>query len=185
MQSGLRALWEFKLSAHKNPEYQIYLGIGSNIQAKDNLPRAIDLLNLTVTIVKISSVYKTPPVGSVGPDFLNAVVLVHTKIPPNDLRSNIIRDIERKLGRVRTSDKNAPRPIDIDILIVNNQVYDKEIWEQAHLAIPLAEIIPGYTHPLTGATLSQIAAHFSKSTRITAQSNIIILPSKLNSTSDN
>ena len=168
------------MSAHKHPEHHIYLGIGSNIQARYNLPWAIDLLRQFVTIEKISSIFKTPSVGSEGPDFLNAVLLIRTNLPPDDLRSLIIRDIEKRLGRVRTTDKNAPRTIDIDILIVDNQFYDDEIWEQAHLAIPLAEIAPGYTHPVTGVTLNQIATHLAKTTLISAQRNIIIHPSKPN-----
>jgi len=168
------------LSADRNPEHWVYLGIGSNIQARYNLPWAIDLLRQFVTIEKISSIFKTPSVGSEGPDFLNAVLLIRTNLPPDDLRSLIIRDIEKRLGRVRTTDKNAPRTIDIDILIVDNQFYDDEIWEQAHLAIPLAEIAPGYTHPVTGVTLNQIATHLAKTTLISAQRNIIIHPSKPN-----
>ena len=168
------------MSAHKHPEHHIYLGIGSNIQARYNLPWAIDLLRQFVTIEKISSIFKTPSVGSEGPDFLNAVLLIRTNLPPDDLRSLIIRDIEKRLGRVRTTDKNTPRTIDIDILIVDNQFYDDEIWEQAHLAIPLAEIAPGYTHPVTGVTLNQIATHLAKTTLISAQRNIIIHPSKPN-----
>jgi 2-amino-4-hydroxy-6-hydroxymethyldihydropteridine diphosphokinase len=144
----------------------VYLGVGSNIQPQENLPRAINLISEEVTIEKISSVYQTQAVGSHGPDFLNAVVLVRTTLSWEQLKNTVIREIEDTLGRIRTSDKNAPRTIDIDILIKDDEVYDEDIWEQAHLAIPLAELYPDYTHPITNKTLSHIAEYLSKSNPI-------------------
>jgi 2-amino-4-hydroxy-6-hydroxymethyldihydropteridine diphosphokinase len=166
------------LSADKNSEHLIYLGIGSNINPRENLPRALALLSNYVRIEKVSSVYKTPSVGSEGPDFLNAVILIGTYLTCDVLKRTVLREIEEKLGRMRTSDKNAPRTIDIDILIEDNELYDDEIWEQAHLAIPLAEINPGYTHPSTKETLKQVATNIAQAKSISRQQNIIITPSR-------
>jgi len=55
-------------------------------------------------------------------------------------------------------DKNAPRTIDIDIALFNDEVLDPEISIRAHLAVPLAEVAPDYRHAPSGKTLSQIAA---------------------------
>jgi 2-amino-4-hydroxy-6-hydroxymethyldihydropteridine diphosphokinase len=154
----------------------VYLGVGSNIQPQENLPRAINLISKEVTIDKISSVYQTQAVGSHGPDFLNAVVLVRTTLSCEQLKNTVIREIEDTLGRIRTSDKNAPRTIDIDILIIDDEMYDEDIWELAHLAIPLAELYPDYTHPTTNKPLSHIAEHLSSSKSI-KKTDIITPPS--------
>ncbi len=154
------------MSAARNPNHRVYLGVGSNIQPQENLPRAINLISKEVTIDKISSVYQTQAVGSHGPDFLNAVVLVRTTLSCEQLKNTVIREIEDTLGRIRTSDKNAPRTIDIDILIIDDEMYDEDIWELAHLAIPLAELYPDYTHPITNKPLFHIAEYLSKSNPI-------------------
>ena len=54
--------------------------LGSNIQPERNLPLAIDQLQKHLTILRISSVWETPPVGSAGPSFLNAALLVQTPL---------------------------------------------------------------------------------------------------------
>jgi len=150
----------------------VYLGVGSNIQPRENLPRAIDLISKKVIIEEISSVYQTRAVGSKGPDFLNAVLLIRTNLTCEQLKNTVIRDIEDTLGRTRVADKNAPRTIDIDILIEDDELYDEDIWEQAHLAIPLAELYPDYTHPTTNKPLSHIAKYLSESNPINKQTNI-------------
>ena len=151
------------MSAAGNPDHRVYLGVGSNIQPQENLPRAINLIRKKLTIEEISSVYQTQAVGSLGPDFLNAVVLVRTTLSCEQLKKTIIREIEDTLGRIRTSDKNAPRTIDIDILIKDDEVYDEDIWELAHLAVPLAELYPDYMHPITNKPLSHIAEDLNSS----------------------
>jgi 7,8-dihydro-6-hydroxymethylpterin-pyrophosphokinase len=76
--------------------------------------------------------------------------------------------IEQRLGRVSQANKNAPRPIDLDITLFNREIMelgsrhipDPEIIERPFVAIPLAEIAPDYTHPELGQTLSEIARNF-------------------------
>jgi 2-amino-4-hydroxy-6-hydroxymethyldihydropteridine diphosphokinase len=106
------------------------------------------------------------PVGLTDqPNFLNAAVLLETPLPAQVLREQAIAEIETALGRVRTENKNAPRTIDIDIMLFNRDVLqvgqrhipDPEILERPFVAIPLAEIAPDYIHPETGQTLQQIA----------------------------
>jgi 7,8-dihydro-6-hydroxymethylpterin-pyrophosphokinase len=108
----------------------------------------------------------------VGPDFLNVVILICTTLTPEELKSKVINEIEITLGRERTKNKNAPRTIDIDILIVDEKLYDAEVWKQAHMAVPLAELIPDYAHPVTGETLEHVAQQLAKRTPISTQSNV-------------
>ncbi len=74
--------------------------------------------------------------------------------------------MEHLLGRVRSSDPNAPRTIDVDISLFNDEVLtlgkrripDPEILLYPHIAVPLADVAPDYRHPETGETLADIAA---------------------------
>ena len=120
------------------------LMMGSNIRPEENLKQALYLLGEQVSIQKISSVWKTPAVGSPGPDFLNAAVLAHTDLDAVELKESVLRPLETKLGRVRVEDKNAPRTIDLDIIIFDGALMDEDLWHQAYLAVPISELLPVY-----------------------------------------
>jgi 2-amino-4-hydroxy-6-hydroxymethyldihydropteridine diphosphokinase len=156
-----------------HPEVRVFLGLGSNIQAEQNLPRAVSLLKQLVQIDAISTAWHTPSVGAPGPDFLNAAVLIQTSLSSQDLKKHVIRKIEAQLGRKRTADKNAPRTIDIDILIFDNQVVEPEIWDRAFLAVPLSELAPGLCNPDSGESLQRAAERLSQKTRIKARPEIL------------
>ncbi len=74
-----------------------------------------------------------------------------------------LREVEAELGRVRGEDKYAPRTIDLDLLGLadtrapSSRLSDPEIAERAHLAIPLAELLPEFEYAGTGETLASIA----------------------------
>jgi 2-amino-4-hydroxy-6-hydroxymethyldihydropteridine diphosphokinase len=141
---------------------QVYLSLGSNIAAEINLPRSVHLLKKQIIINKASSVWETVPVGTTGPNFLNAVVACDVIQTINDLKEKILQPIENQLGRVRVADKYAPRTIDLDIIIYNDLVIEKRIWELVFLAVPLAELIPDYLNPETGETLILTAEKLKK-----------------------
>jgi len=127
-----------------------------------NFKLALEKLRDQVQIEAISKIWETPPVGTSGPNFLNAVAKIRTSLEINLLRNHVLRPIESQLGRVRTSDPNSPRPIDLDILIFDKRVIDNEIWSQAHIAVPLAEFVPDLYNPETGETLLEIAEHLER-----------------------
>lgn len=142
--------------ARKHPS-KYYLSLGSNIEPIKNIPEAITLLKEFGTIKSVSSVWRSAAVGSSGPDFLNAAVLFLSPLSSRELKIRVLQKIERHIGRRRTSDKNAPRPIDIDILISDSKEQDDSIWEVAHLALPLAEIYSQYQNPFTGESIESAA----------------------------
>jgi 2-amino-4-hydroxy-6-hydroxymethyldihydropteridine diphosphokinase len=151
-----------------------FIGLGSNIVPEQYLPRAIAGLAEFVEIQAASSVWETPPVGGQGPNFLNAVVRIRTRSAEQALREQILRPIETRLGRSRSQDPNAPRTIDLDILIYAGSVVEQDIWKQAYWSVPLAELIPEFAEPGTGEPLASIARRLAASTRISLRRDVAL-----------
>ena len=148
---------------------QVYLDLGSNIEPERNFTAAVKLLAKLSTLVAVSSVWETRPIGMPElPNFLNAGVVVETELSAAEFKQMVIRNIERALARTRTKNKNAPRTIDIDIILFNSDIFEldgrhipnKELVERPFVAVSLAEIAPAYRHPETGQTLLEIAQSF-------------------------
>ena len=154
--------------------HQVCLLLGSNIQPEHNLPRAIDFLQNQLTILRISSVWETPPVGSAGPNFLNAALLVQTPLNQKKLKLQIITPLEAEMGRVRSADKNAPRPIDLDIILFDGQILDPTLWLFAHRAVPMAEIQPDILSE-AGETLKEAAEKFMAEGSIRLRPEVVLL----------
>jgi len=146
--------------------HQTVIGIGSNISPRENIRSSLYLLSRMVSLEAVSSIWKTSAVGSPGPDFLNAAALISTNFNFEQLRNEILRPIENMLGRVRTQDPNAPRTIDLDILIFDGAVLDEQLWEYAHMGVPVAELVPDFIDPYTGNRAAEIAECLCKSSGI-------------------
>jgi len=79
---------------------------------------------------------------------------VETDLDPHELKA-VLRGIEAELGRVRTDDKYAPRPIDLDIALYGQQVFeldgspipDPGVLRHPHVAAPLADVAPDWAYP--------------------------------------
>jgi dihydroneopterin aldolase/2-amino-4-hydroxy-6-hydroxymethyldihydropteridine diphosphokinase len=154
-----------RAGAERASQY-VFVALGSNMDSEHNMRRAVEMLAARLSVLAVSRVYETAPVGRTDqPRFLNAAVLVETNMPPQELKTQVLEDIERKLGRVRTGDKNAPRTIDLDIVLYGDQVLDigqrhvpdPDILRYPHVAVPLADLAPQKRHPETSETLLHIA----------------------------
>lgn len=130
-----------------NDLHRAYLSLGSNIQPEINLIKAVELLRKHGDVKEVSNVWESKSVGFDGPNFLNACLLFLSGLQPVDLKERIIRPIEEKLGRVRFADKNAPRTIDIDIVLFDEKPLNTDFWDYAYVSVPLAELIPDFIHP--------------------------------------
>lgn len=137
--------------------HTIYLLIGSNIQPQINIAAALELLREKQPIVECSGIWQTTAYGSKGPDFLNIVVMIESDLDQDALKEQIIRPIESQLKRKRTANKNAPRTIDVDIIIYDEQVIDWGLWNKFFIAVPVAELLPQLKDPDTGKSLHEIA----------------------------
>lgn len=146
--------------------HQVYLSLGSNIEPEANLPRAVQLLQKYGEIRNVSRAWESEAVGSDGPNFLNACILFVTPLSQTEVKEQIIHSIETRLGRKRTADKYAPRTIDIDIVLFDEQLCDEKFWRQAFVVVPLAEIHPEYKHPATQENILQTAAKLRQATWI-------------------
>jgi 2-amino-4-hydroxy-6-hydroxymethyldihydropteridine diphosphokinase len=136
--------------------------LGSNIDPEKNIFSALDLLG---QVNRKSRIWKTESFGTNGPDFLNMAVEIETVFEIQDLKESLITCIEKALVRIRTENKNAPRTIDIDIMLFNGEVMDYDIWEKAFAAIPVSELMPNLINPNTGDTLSHFAEKMKSSDR--------------------
>ncbi len=153
----------------------VLIALGSNQNQEQSLPAAIRRLRTErhLSVLAVSSIYRTALINSAGavadgPSFYNAAVMVATDWSPAVLRT-FLRQIESALGRIRSEDKFAPRPIDLDIEfygqdtldVAGSHIPNPDIMRYAHVAIPLAEIAPNWIHPETGLSLSQIASQLA------------------------
>lgn len=142
--------------------------LGSNIERERQIPAALRLLSRhpALRLLRSSGIYESEAVGGSGPQpiFSNSAALVETELSPAALR-HTLRYIEAGLGRVRSADKYAPRPIDLDIVLYDDFVGDVEgspipdpdLLHFAHVAVPCAEIAPHWVHPVRRQTLQAIS----------------------------
>jgi 2-amino-4-hydroxy-6-hydroxymethyldihydropteridine diphosphokinase len=141
-----------------------YIGLGANLGDRmTTLRMAIQRLETLGRIAGVSSLYETEPVGYLEqPSFLNAVIALDTALAPADLLAALL-GIERDLGRMR-SFPNAPRTLDLDLLLVDNAILDTpeltlphpRLHERAFVLVPLAEIAPELVHPGSGKTMREL-----------------------------
>jgi GTP cyclohydrolase I len=139
------------------------IALGSNIEKERYLPEAIRLLrrHRRIEVRKVSRFFESAPVGGPpgSPDFFNAAVVACTDLEPEELREEL-RRIEEILGRVRAEDKNAPRTIDLDIAYYGDVIAEFDEWQlpdpsaaaTPHVAVPIADVAPTFTDPVSGKT---------------------------------
>ena len=156
-----------------NAGHLVCLLLGSNEQPERNLPLAVSHLQEESTVLRISSVWETAPVGSPGPNFLNAAVLLQTPLDQFALKTQVLIPIEVKMGRRRSAGKYAARPIDLDIVIFDGQVLDAILWQYAHRAVPMAEITPDFRSE-DGRTLKEAADQFLAEGSIRLRPDVVI-----------
>ena len=154
-------------------QHAFYLSLGSNIHPESNLPRAIQRLREFGQIPAISNAGESQAEGSDGPNYLNAALLFMTITQMDDLKPMVIRPIEADLGRVRSSDKNAPRTIDIDIMVADGEPLNTNRWAYPFVIVPMSELLPDFIHPLSHERLVDAAAEACAKTWIIQRPEIL------------
>ncbi len=135
-----------------------YLGLGSNEGDRiGHLRAARDALNARgIEVTASSSVYETAPQGEVldQPDFLNAVLRIDTELGPEELL-RACKELELELGRKPGGPRHGPRPVDVDVLLLDAIEHRSERLTLPHRDLtarrfvlePLLEIDPGLELP--------------------------------------
>lgn len=142
-----------------------YIAIGSNVGDRVSaFSHAINKLKHDVGIIHSTSyLYETPPMYYTDqPSFLNAMILVETKLSPFDLLKSL-KNIEDTVGR-QVSFRNGPRLIDLDIVMYNDAHIEDEILqiphprlhERAFVLKPLVDINPALVHPTLKKSMSEL-----------------------------
>lgn len=140
-----------------------YVGLGTNLgDREDNIRRALRALDQLpeTALERASSLMENPPVDSPVPagDFLNGVAWLKTSLPARELLAALL-EIERGLGRDReNTPRNAPRTIDLDLLLYGDEVIDEPDLQVPHPRMnerefvlwPLLQVSSTLTDPRTG-----------------------------------
>lgn len=144
-------------------EVTAFVALGANLgDAAQALRDAFAALNATagVRVVRASSLYRTAPIESSGPDYLNAVAQVSTTLTAPALL-DALQAIEQTAGRERPY-RNAPRTLDLDLLLYGSAHIDSPVltvphprmMQRAFVLVPLHEIAPGQVTPEELASVS-------------------------------
>ena len=153
-----------------------YLGLGSNVgDREEHLRAAVRLLaEHGVEVEAASSLYETEPVGEVleQPDFLNAAARVSTELDPEALL-DVCKTIEVEQGRMLAGPRHGPRPLDIDLLLVEGVELESErltlphpeVTRRRFVLVPLLELAPTLALP-NGTSLREALDGLGKGERV-------------------
>jgi len=121
---------------------RVIIGLGSNIDPKQNIERAVECIDDAHRVLALSSLVETEPIGVTDqPKFLNGAVLIETRLTRDEL-NGWLRQLEADLGRVRTSRKYGPRTIDLDIVVWNGRIVHRDVRERDFLRRAVLEVAP-------------------------------------------
>ena len=129
---------------------QAVLALGANLgDPAAGLQTAVNALAGAGEVVAVSSVYQTAPVGGPPqPDYLNAVLLLDTTLPPQELLA-FAHAVESGAGRERR-ERWGPRTLDVDVIVYDDLVSSDpsltlphpRAHERGFVLVPWAEIAP-------------------------------------------
>lgn len=145
----------------------VYIGLGANLgDARGALQAAFDALAALPgsELLRRSAIYRSAPIDSSGPDYLNAVAELRTALEPLALLHHL-QAIELSHGRERPY-RNAPRTLDLDLLLHGQALTDSpeltlphpRAHQRAFVLQPLADLAPDLLIPGRGRASELLAA---------------------------
>jgi 2-amino-4-hydroxy-6-hydroxymethyldihydropteridine diphosphokinase len=151
---------------------RVYISIGSNIDAENNVRLAVHALQQHYGKLILSSVYESEAVGFDGDNFLNLVAGLNTDEDVHVV-AETLRKIEDDNGRDRSGPRFSARTVDLDLLLYDDLVVEEaglqlprdEITKNAFVLLPLEEIAPQLIHPVSGNTMCDHWLNFDKNSQ--------------------
>ena len=143
----------------------IFVGVGSSINRQDNIRKGILLLNDNFGELKLSSIFESESVGFKGGLFYNLVVELNSELSIS-LVIQKLKQIEVQLGRPEKAIKYAPRTLDLDLLLYDQEIDHAldlpraEITKNAFVLQPLAELAPTLIHPILGVSYQSLWSQY-------------------------
>lgn len=119
----------------------VIIGVGSNIEPEKNITLAEYTLANKFNFIAKSNFIKTAPIGYTDQDdFINGAFKIETDLNREALRKEL-KNIEDKLGRVRTENKNGPRTIDLDIAVYDGIIIDDDYYKRDFLKKSIDQLL--------------------------------------------
>ncbi len=144
---------------------RVYVGVGSNIDPERAVGSGLAALEAAFGNLTVSPVYRNPPVGFEGADFLNLVVGFDAGVDVETVVEEL-HAIEAAHGRRRDLPRFSARTLDLDLLLYADRVLDipglrlprEEITRHAFVLRPLADIAADERHPVLGERFADLWA---------------------------
>ncbi|SHE21647.1 2-amino-4-hydroxy-6-hydroxymethyldihydropteridinepyrophosphokinase [Bathymodiolus brooksi thiotrophic gill symbiont] len=142
---------------------EIHINIGSNQNRRHNVAQAIEAFKMNFFNVVCSDIFESAAVGFKGMDFYNMGVNATTDLSITDVLS-VLHTIENNQGRDRSQPKFSSRKIDLDLVLYDKVVDEKnnlprnDILKYNFVLLPLAQLSPQSVHPLENKTYKQLSA---------------------------
>ncbi|ELS03726.1 2-amino-4-hydroxy-6-hydroxymethyldihydropteridine pyrophosphokinase [Xenococcus sp. PCC 7305] len=145
------------------------IALGSNLgNSLATLEQTIKILGQTpgISLVAVSSWYRTEPVGPPQPDYLNGCAVLNVEQTPEELLV-LFQAIELQFGRIRSAEtKWGARTLDLDIILYGDLVIDNSVLtiphprmsERAFVLVPLAEIAADWQEPVSGKAIAHLVS---------------------------
>lgn len=146
------------------------IGLGSNVGDRlENLRAALRELAELGSLIGVSALYDTDPVGPPQARFLNAAVRLATSVEPRALLPELLA-VEQRLGRERR-ERWGPRTLDLDMLWVGGFLCDDvgltvphpELRRRAFALVPLLDVAPDATDPRDGVAYARVSVELDLS----------------------
>ena len=139
---------------------QAIIAVGSNIEPQAHIQQAIEILQQEQMFLGQSTFVETSPQGfTQQANFRNGAFSIETDLDESELKL-YLKDVEARLGRVRTENKNGPRTIDLDLIVFNGSIVDTDFYHYDFVKKGVTELMPELNHVRGHINTEAIEKHF-------------------------